>query len=198
MGIFAKKYIAKGEEITFDYGARSRAANSAPYICGAKNCRGKLAAQENDSQPETAPDVSEKMEPVAKKQAGKKQGDIEMADFAEKEKTAKDGAAKADEKPDEQQANASNKRSASAQNGPSLGKSEAVGSPSRKKRRLSGEDARLRIIRTKISKGRSAMQKAKSLSETLSKMRDIPTISQTSLSCYVGEAGKVADSMQAI
>lgn len=42
VGIFAAKDIPKGEEITFDYGARSLANDPIPCLCKTKSCRGFL------------------------------------------------------------------------------------------------------------------------------------------------------------
>lgn len=52
VGIFAMRDIPKGEEVTFDYGARSLANDAVPCLCGAKACRGFLTTkktQEGDA-----------------------------------------------------------------------------------------------------------------------------------------------------
>eukprot|EP00178_Gracilaria_changii_P027085 TRINITY_DN841_c0_g1_i4.p1 TRINITY_DN841_c0_g1~~TRINITY_DN841_c0_g1_i4.p1 ORF type:complete len:2328 (+),score=285.13 TRINITY_DN841_c0_g1_i4:7792-14775(+) len=48
VGIYAIRDIAKGEEITFDYGARSIENGSAPCVCGSSKCRGKLTSMQGE------------------------------------------------------------------------------------------------------------------------------------------------------
>lgn len=44
VGIYALRDIPKGEEVTFDYGARSLANDPVPCLCGTKKCRGFLTS----------------------------------------------------------------------------------------------------------------------------------------------------------
>ncbi|CAN8061462.1 unnamed protein product [Agarophyton chilense] len=48
VGIYAVRDISKGEEITFDYGARSIEKGSAPCVCGSSKCRGTLTSKRED------------------------------------------------------------------------------------------------------------------------------------------------------
>lgn len=60
VGIYATRDISKGEEITFDYGARSLANDAVPCLCGAKTCRGFLTTKKTqEGDPDNVPvDVS--------------------------------------------------------------------------------------------------------------------------------------------
>lgn len=49
VGIYAIRDIVKGEELTFDYGARSIEKGSAPCVCGSLKCRGTLTSKQEEA-----------------------------------------------------------------------------------------------------------------------------------------------------
>lgn len=65
VGIYAKRIITRGEEITFDYGALSVQEESAPCLCGSVNCRGRLTAKKEHGSEESNLESSDKKRDVS-------------------------------------------------------------------------------------------------------------------------------------